>query len=569
MPSAARPTSYRFDSAAGACGSGPAVFRRQFDGLIAAHEPARAATLLDAHCEELFAESEAQVFAACVRQIPRPVRDTHPRTMLALAWRLTAEWRFEQAADLLAAVRTRIARMRRGRAQGAATELQLLLRHREAMLAQVRDDMPVAELRCRELVEDFRGASHYVRGSLFTGLLHASREQYKLGEMDRYDALARDCIQQSANDHALAVHESVAGATLFMAGRCDAAISALRAGLDLVVRLGGEGHPLGALTALPLAEVLYEQNAIEEAAALIAVYLPVANEMGFVDQLVSGYITAARLCRRRGDLDGALAVLDRASTAGARRGFSRLQAWASAERVSVLSSRTHALGQARHEVGARVNPLRLMAGPNVTTLQEARALAWVRLARAQCRTSDALGVARSWRAAASRSGAVRSLVRWEVMLATLLLLDGQKRGAVRALARAATAAAPGRFFASFADEGSLIERLLAEQPDGFAVFGETTRAFVARLMPMFRRSETRLLLGGATDSLPVCTSALNAKEIEVLALAAKGWRNQDVGARLGMSEATVKWYLHQCYEKLGVSKRAFAADKARRFGLID
>lgn len=451
-------------------------------------------------------------------------------------------------------------------------ELRLLLRHREAMLAQVRDDMPAAEAACRALVEDFPAASYYVRGSLFTGLLHASREQFKLGEMDRFDALARDCIQQSSNDSARAVHESIAGSTLFMAGRCDAAISALRAGLAVAVRLGGAGHAVGALTALPLAEILYEQNSLEEAAALIAVYLPVAHELGFVDQLVSGYLTAARLCRRRGDVEAALTLLDRGLSAARQRGFPRLEAWVSAERVKLLTtecSRARALGQARREAGARVDPLQLMGGANVTTLHEARALAWVRVARAQCRISDALRVARSWRALASRSGATRSLIRWEIQLAALLVLDGQKRAAIRALGRAATAAAPGRFFASFVDEGPVVETLLAEQPDGFAAFGATTRAFVSRLLPMFDGSRARLPLHSADDSLPVTTAALSPKDIEVLALAAKGWRNQDIAARLGMSEATVKWYLHQCYEKLGVSKRAYAADKARRFGLID
>ncbi len=209
-----------------------------------------------------------------------------------------------------------------------------------------------------------------------------------------------------------------------------------------------------------------------------------------------------------------------------------------------------------------------MAAPGVTTTQEARALAWVRVARAQCRTPDALRVARSWRGLATRSGAVRSLVRWEVMVATLLLLEGQKRAAVRALGQAATAAAPGRFFASFVDEGALVESLIREQPDGFAAFGEPTRAFIARMVPMFEQRGERQLLPADGDAGRVSTAALSPKEIDVLALVAKGWRNQDIGARLGMSEATVKWYLHQSYEKLGVNKRAYAADKARRFGLI-
>ena len=201
--------------------------------------------------------------------------------------------------------------------------------------------------------------------------------------------------------------------------------------------------------------------------------------------------------------------------------------------------------------------------------QEARALAWVRVARARCRTADAIQVARTWRDLTTRSGATRSIIRWEIILATLLALSGQRRAALRTLGHAATVAAPGRYFASFIDEGPLVEALLREQPDGFAIFGEATRAFVARLLPLFgRHAAASPLFTADAESQPVSTAVLNPKEIDVLALAAKGWRNQDIGARLGLTEATVKWYLHQSYEKLGVNKRSLAADKARRFGLI-
>src|SRR5262249_44161949 len=124
-------------------------------------------------------------------------------------------------------------------------------------------------------------------------------------------------------------------------------------------------------------------------------------------------------------------------------------------------------------------------------------------------------------------------------------------------------------FASFIDEGPHIEKLLRSQPDGFAGFGEATRAFVARLLPMFERCSGSVLVRTSQDSPRVSAGALTAKDIQVLALVGQGWRNHDIRARLGMTEGTVKWYLHQIYEKLGVSKRAHAADEARRIGLID
>lgn len=37
---------------------------------------------------------------------------------------------------------------------------------------------------------------------------------------------------------------------------------------------------------------------------------------------------------------------------------------------------------------------------------------------------------------------------------------------------------------------------------------------------------------------------------------------------LGLTEGTVKWYLQQVFDKLGVRKRSLAVDRARRFGII-
>lgn len=61
--------------------------------------------------------------------------------------------------------------------------------------------------------------------------------------------------------------------------------------------------------------------------------------------------------------------------------------------------------------------------------------------------------------------------------------------------------------------------------------------------------------GAAPDPLAV----LSPQERRVLALIAEGCTNKEVGARLGLSEKTVKNYLSTVFEKLHVSRRAEAA----------
>jgi DNA-binding NarL/FixJ family response regulator len=62
---------------------------------------------------------------------------------------------------------------------------------------------------------------------------------------------------------------------------------------------------------------------------------------------------------------------------------------------------------------------------------------------------------------------------------------------------------------------------------------------------------------------------LSARELEVLALIARGSTNREAASRLFISEATVKSHLLHIYAKLGVNDRAAAVAVAFERGLFD
>ena len=62
---------------------------------------------------------------------------------------------------------------------------------------------------------------------------------------------------------------------------------------------------------------------------------------------------------------------------------------------------------------------------------------------------------------------------------------------------------------------------------------------------------------------------LSPRETEVLELLAEGLANKQIARRLGLTEATVKGYLSQLFEKLGAADRAHAVALALRSRLID
>jgi DNA-binding NarL/FixJ family response regulator len=62
--------------------------------------------------------------------------------------------------------------------------------------------------------------------------------------------------------------------------------------------------------------------------------------------------------------------------------------------------------------------------------------------------------------------------------------------------------------------------------------------------------------------------SLTPAEQQVLALVARGLFNQEIAARLGIAGGTVKWHLHQVFEKLAARNRTEAVAKASERGLL-
>lgn len=67
---------------------------------------------------------------------------------------------------------------------------------------------------------------------------------------------------------------------------------------------------------------------------------------------------------------------------------------------------------------------------------------------------------------------------------------------------------------------------------------------------------------------PASESLLTTRETEVLRLVATGHSNKQIGARLGIGEATVKTHLLKTFDKLGVADRTHAVTTAMERGIL-
>jgi DNA-binding NarL/FixJ family response regulator len=64
-------------------------------------------------------------------------------------------------------------------------------------------------------------------------------------------------------------------------------------------------------------------------------------------------------------------------------------------------------------------------------------------------------------------------------------------------------------------------------------------------------------------------STLTPRQMEVLRLAAKGWKNARIARELGIEERTVRSHLEQVFDELDVDNRMAAVVKARQRGWLD
>lgn len=62
--------------------------------------------------------------------------------------------------------------------------------------------------------------------------------------------------------------------------------------------------------------------------------------------------------------------------------------------------------------------------------------------------------------------------------------------------------------------------------------------------------------------------SLTRRELDIVRMVATGARNREIGERLGISEGTVKMYLHTIYEKLSIGGRVELTNYAREHALI-
>jgi len=284
-----------------------------------------------------------------------------------------------------------------------------------------------------------------------------------------------------------------------------------------------------------------------------------------------GVLTLARLRRAAGNSVEAMNALDEGMVIALDRNLDRFRLGLINERIKYLVQDGDISAAIKYAKNTQIIDISAEPLPQtgMTTRDELVASSWVRIALGKKNLGPALHVAKHWRSFCAKRGAIRSLVRWNLLYAQLYFLDGQESEAQRPLREALTLASASSLRRSFIDEGALIKTLLTNAYDIRPVTSEPAELFASELLQIFAGAPDTSMLGDDDHSaLDGPQENLTNNELKILTMAGHGLRNKEIAGKLGMTEGSVKWYMQQIYDKLGTRPRTRAIDRARKLGLI-
>lgn len=350
-------------------------------------------------------------------------------------------------------------------------------------------------------------------------------------------------------------------------GQLRLADEVLRPALAAAEESLGRRHPLGCMFAALLATVAYENDRVDEAAALLANRLDVLERTGTPETALLAYRTAARIAGAQGAEHRALDLLETLFAIGAARHMPRLCVVSLAEQA-----RMHA-GRFRSET-CRALAQRI---DEIVAVEEAsQGPVWRRMVELQQATAHANAAiaARDWRgarAALERAAPVADGLKLgragiENLALRAFVLDRnseQGRDLMREAMDLAHTYGLARVFVDAHPAIADWARSLAVDEGGYPEPGRSIA--VARVL----RPTTAAPVRDAAGPRAIPSMVLTPKEREVLELLARNLTNKEVALAMGLGEETVKWHLKNLFGKLDAANRKHVVRRAQVLGLLE
>lgn len=371
-------------------------------------------------------------------------------------------------------------------------------------------------------------------------------------------AMVETCDRHGAYYAAVYVQLYVAMSQLALA-RFEDAEATLQEARRLTLERYGRQSDQAAMTDILLAEVLYERGRLVEAEALLDRSFERVRAGGiWIDLLMSGHSTLARIALATGKTRQALDILEISQLTAAERGRSLLDNQLKALRIYTLV-RTGDIAAAAQlaetpefQQFVRLDPA---STPTSWRISEPARLAYAFVKIGAGEPEVALSILAVSARQAEVTGARRRLLDILLLLVAAYRANTMTEQSREALQRALSIGKECGFFQSFRDFASVI----------LPVLSELTPDMLERDVCQYAGNLAAALGSkGVSQKSPL----LSTRENEILLLLQAGMSSKDMARALSLTEGTVKVHRKRLYRKLDAHGRYAALKRAREHGLL-
>lgn len=343
-----------------------------------------------------------------------------------------------------------------------------------------------------------------------------------------------------------------------------------------IAESGGDSRSFSiSMAALLNAEVETTLGNFEAARDLMETGRTFALLFGPVEPLNCAFLNDARISARRGDMPAALSRLAEGREIAEKAGYDRLFIGLAIEEARLLLYEDRVQEAAsllsRLQLAERIN-----AKSSSRRMGKMRTLFRLVEAEILCASgswSESLNALSKLQYALGPGGPPRILMKLHCAKSIALWRLERWSEAMRELDKALAPAIKQQCFYPIIAFGSAIKPVLESirhLRGGQGADQECLNANVMqRLLSLI--GDGQLDVQSEEPAAPEPTAGadvLTGREIELLRMAERGLSNKKLAKQLLISEATVKWHMHNIYSKLGVENRTSAAARARELRFI-
>ncbi|HEX4683545.1 MAG TPA: LuxR C-terminal-related transcriptional regulator [Gemmatimonadaceae bacterium] len=533
-----------------------------------AEDLARAADLLEHSWPEKNRSYESREWLDQVKTLPDAAVRSRPTLSMGYAWALLNSGELEAAEPRLGDVELWLQSNSESSEEERLRSLRSELAAARVYLTQSLGQIPGTLEHAQRALELSAGDdAARATGTALIALAHWGRGELEAAHQTFSEALTlmRDC------GHGADVIRGtfVLGDIRVAQGRLREAARVYENGLRLAAEEVYAAPPETDELYLGLSEVHREWNDIDRATELLEAVTRAAPRTAHVGNRLRWCTAMAGVRAARGDVDGALDLLDEAGRNERRDPVPRTRP------IPAVKARIH-IAQGRLDEAAHWALLaQVSADDDPGFLREFEHLTLVRLLIARHeRTRDERSLKDAARLlerldmtarTGKRAGSVIEILVLESLVQSAL---NNVRGALDLLAQAIAMAEPEGFLRLFLDHGSRMRDLLRHAMTRGLAAEYTRRVLAAFDAPHPKRAATATAAVRPPAGDSGMIQPLTTRELEILRLIASGLRNQEIAGHLAISAATVKRHIANAYGKLGAAHRTEALNRAKELELL-